>query len=56
MEFSFEILTMLFFVALLAGLIDTIAGGGGLLTIPTLLSIGIPPAAALATNKLQAIF
>ena len=56
MEFSFEILTILFFIALLAGLIDTIAGGGGLLTIPTLLFVGIPPAAALATNKLQAIF
>lgn len=56
MEFTFEIFLILFFVAFIAGLIDTIAGGGGLLTIPTLLYVGIPPATALATNKLQGTF
>ncbi|MFY9108220.1 TSUP family transporter, partial [Aliarcobacter butzleri] len=56
MEFTVEIFLLLFFVAFIAGLIDTIAGGGGLLTIPTLLYVGIPPATALATNKLQATF
>ena len=55
-EFSNEILTILFFVGLIAGTIDTIAGGGGLLTIPALLWAGLPPTTALATNKLQAIF
>ena len=55
-EFSNEILTILFFVGLIAGTIDTIAGGGGLLTIPALLWAGLPPTMALATNKLQAIF
>lgn len=54
MELPFEILAMLFGVAVAAGFIDAIAGGGGLLTIPALLSAGIPPAAALGTNKLQA--
>lgn len=54
MEFSLEILTLLFFAAFIAGLIDAIAGGGGLITIPALLSVGIPPAVALGTNKLQA--
>ena len=34
--------------------IAAIAGGGGLLTIPALLSTGLPPAIALGTNKLQA--
>ncbi|MBS9783100.1 MAG: TSUP family transporter [Pasteurella sp.] len=53
MELSIEILTFLFFVALIASFIDAIAGGGGLLTIPALLSVGIPPAMALGTNKLQ---
>lgn len=43
-------------VSFTASIIDTIAGGGGLLTLPVLLSIGIPPANALATNKLQSIF
>lgn len=43
-----------FFVAMLAGFIDSLAGGGGLLTIPALMAAGMPPAQALATNKLQA--
>ena len=50
-----EVYALLFFVALFAGFIDSIAGGGGLLTIPALLSVGITPVEALATNKLQAV-
>jgi uncharacterized membrane protein YfcA len=42
--------------AFLAGLVDAIAGGGGLISLPALLAAGLPPAAALATNKGQAIF
>ena len=38
---------------LLAGFVDAIAGGGGMIGIPALLSAGLPPVAALATNKLQ---
>jgi uncharacterized protein len=56
MEFGLDIYLILFSVAFVAGLIDTIAGGGGLLTIPALLYVGIPPATALATNKLQGTF
>ena len=56
MEFSLDIAVMLFMVASLAGFIVTIAGGGGLLTLPALLSVGVPPAQALATNKLQGSF
>ena len=55
-EFSIELLSILFLVGLTAGIIDTIAGGGGLLTIPALLFTGMPPATALATNKLQSVF
>ena len=54
MEFSVEIIGLLFFVALVAGFIDAIAGGGGLITIPALLMTGMPPALALGTKKLQA--
>ncbi len=54
MEFSFEILFLLFFIAIFAGWVDTIAGGGGLITVPVLILSGLPPATALATNKLQA--
>ncbi|WON78943.1 sulfite exporter TauE/SafE family protein [Serratia sp. UGAL515B_01] len=50
-----ELLGILFFVAMFAGFIDSIAGGGGLLTVPALLAAGVPPAQALATNKLQAV-
>ncbi|MEJ2762421.1 TSUP family transporter [Photobacterium sp. MCCC 1A19761] len=56
MEISIDILAMLFLVAGLAGFIDAIAGGGGLLTVPALLAAGIPPAQTLATNKLQSSF
>ncbi len=49
-----ELLMLLFLVSILAAFIDSLAGGGGLLTIPALLACGLPPAQALATNKLQA--
>lgn len=39
-----------------AGLVDAIAGGGGLLTLPALLAAGLPPHVALGTNKGQAVF
>ena len=39
-----------------AGFVDSIAGGGGLITVPVLLSLGIDPKMALGTNKLQASF
>lgn len=42
--------------AIAAGFIDSIAGGGGLVTVPALLLAGIPPAQALATNKVQGAF
>ncbi|NNN44448.1 MULTISPECIES: TSUP family transporter [Vibrio] len=56
MEFSLEILSLLFLVAGIAGFIDAMAGGGGLLTLPALLAAGVPPTQALATNKLQSSF
>ncbi|MDH5633312.1 MAG: TSUP family transporter [Gammaproteobacteria bacterium] len=53
---SFEVLALLCLVAGLAGFVDAIAGGGGLLTIPALIWAGLPPVQALATNKLQGTF
>ena len=41
---------------LVAGCVDAIAGGGGLITIPALLVAGVPPSAVLGTNKLQGSF
>lgn len=54
MDIGLDIYAILFLLAGIAGFIDAIAGGGGLITIPALLAAGLPPAAALATNKLQA--
>jgi len=48
-----DIIAFLMAAAFCAGLIDAIAGGGGLITIPALLAAGVPPVAAIATNKLQ---
>ncbi|MDO2947698.1 TSUP family transporter [Aeromonas simiae] len=56
MEMELMTLAMLFGVALVAGFIDAIAGGGGLLTVPALLATGMPPALVLGTNKLQSSF
>jgi uncharacterized protein len=42
--------------AFLAGLVDAIAGGGGLVALPALLATGLPPHVALGTNKGQAVF
>lgn len=41
--------------AFIAGYIDTLVGGGGLITIPALMYAGVPPIVALGTNKLQAV-
>ena len=53
-EFTVFILIGLFVAAVIAGYIDTLVGGGGLITIPALLFAGVPPLQALGTNKLQA--
>ena len=42
--------------AFLAGLVDAIGGGGGLISLPALLAVGLSPANAIGTNKGQAIF
>lgn len=49
-------LAWLFLLALVAGTIDAMAGGGGLLTVPGLMATGINPISVLATNKLQGTF
>lgn len=49
-------LILLSLAGILAGFIDSIAGGGGIITVPALLSAGLPPHLALGTNKLQSSF
>jgi uncharacterized membrane protein YfcA len=41
---------------LAAGTVDAVGGGGGLIALPSLLAIGLPPQLALGTNKGQGVF
>ena len=43
----------LFLAAMVAGVVDAIAGGGGLITVPSMLLAGIPPLTVLGTNRMQ---
>lgn len=56
----FEVLphlaVLLICAAFVAGFVDAIAGGGGLITVPALLLAGASPIEALATNKVQGTF
>ncbi|WP_312148284.1 TSUP family transporter [Brevundimonas sp.] len=56
LELAPDVLAFLFVVAVAAGFIDAIAGGGGLITVPALLAVGVPPVTAIATNKVQGSF
>jgi uncharacterized protein len=51
-----HVFVLLVLAAFLAGFIDSIAGGGGLITVPVLLLAGLSPVQALGTNKLQSLF
>jgi uncharacterized membrane protein YfcA len=55
-EFTARHYVLLFLAGLVAATVDAIAGGGGLITLPALLSTGLPPTLALGTNKLGAVF
>lgn len=47
---------LLCFAAFCGGAVDAIAGGGGIITVPALLAVGLPPHNALATNKGQSVW
>lgn len=53
MILSPETLAFLTAAAMIAACIDAMAGGGGLISLPALMAAGVPPVAAVATNKLQ---
>ena len=55
-EVTVDLLLMLLGAAFLAGFVDAIAGGGGLITLPALLLAGASPIEALSTNKVQGSF
>ena len=51
MDASDERLALLVVIGAVAGAINTVAGGGSLITIPALIFLGLPPAVANATNR-----
>jgi uncharacterized protein len=53
---SLTVLGVLAMVGFGAGFVDAIAGGGGLLTLPSLALAGLDPVASVATNKLASTF
>lgn len=55
-DLAAETVLLLGLAAFAAGFIDSIAGGGGLITVPALLLAGFSPVESLATNKLQGLF
>jgi uncharacterized membrane protein YfcA len=54
-DLSLQLFALLFAAAFLAGFVDSIAGGGGLISVPAMLIAGIPPLQTLGTNKVQSI-
>ena len=55
-DLPFSHVALLALAAFAAGVVDAVAGGGGLVTVPALLAAGLPPHLAIATNKGQSVF
>lgn len=56
MDIAAHLYPVLFLTGLCAGLVDAVAGGGGVISLPVLLNLGMPVQLALGTNKLQSSF
>jgi hypothetical protein len=56
MIMSVDVLMLLFATGFFSGFVDSIAGGGGLISVPVLMTTGMPPQMVLGTNKLQSSF
>ncbi|ARJ50004.1 TSUP family transporter [Staphylococcus lutrae] len=56
LEWDVTLVFIVIGLGFLAAFIDAVVGGGGLISIPTLLAIGMPPTIALGTNKLASAF
>lgn len=56
MDLSLSVIIIIIAFGFLAAFIDAVVGGGGLISTPALLAVGLPPAVALGTNKLASTF
>lgn len=52
---SIDILLFLMGAGFVASFIDSVVGGGGLISLPSLLMVGLPPTMALGTNKMASV-
>lgn len=52
---DFDMLGFIIVMGFIASFIDAAAGGGGLISLPALMWVGVPPVNALATNKMAAV-
>ena len=54
MEYEFSVLVMLLIVVtgVISGFINTLAGGGSMITLPALMLLGMPADVANATNRI----
>lgn len=55
MEYDVVLLAVLAFLGMIAGWINTLAGGGSNLTLPMLMVMGLPPDVANGTNRVGVI-
>lgn len=51
-DISLYVMLFLIIAGFLAAFIDSVVGGGGMISTPALLASGLPPSTALGTNKL----
>lgn len=56
MDLSIETFIIVCPLVFLAGVIDAIGGGGGLISLPAYMIAGLPPHTCIATNKMSATF
>ena len=56
MLITYETFLIILPIIFIAGFLDSIAGGGGLISLPAYLVAGLPPHNALANNKFSSVF
>lgn len=52
---SIDMILFLIVAGFIASFIDSVVGGGGLISLPALLLTGLPPTMALGTNKMSSV-
>ena len=56
MDWHLSVIVTIMFFGFISSFIDSVVGGGGLISTPALLAVGLPPSMALGTNKFASSF